>query len=104
VQRLTAVALVALGLWFAIELALLEDFSYRTVTAWVARPYTSVMLILFVIAAGYHSYLGVQVVIEDYVHGKAMKVAALLASTFAHAALTVAALFAILRVAFGSSV
>jgi succinate dehydrogenase / fumarate reductase membrane anchor subunit len=101
VQRLTAVALVLLGLWFAIELALLDDFSYRTVAAWVARPYSSVMLILFVIAAGYHSYLGVRVVIEDYVHGKGARVVALLASTFAHAALTVAALFAILRVAFG---
>jgi succinate dehydrogenase / fumarate reductase membrane anchor subunit len=101
VQRVTAVALVPLGLWFAIELLLLPDFSYASVRAWVHRPYSSVMLILFVLAAAYHSHLGVRVVIEDYVPGKGLKVLALLGSAFAHASLTIAALFAILKVAFG---
>ena len=100
-QRLTSVALVPLGLWFAIELALLPDFSYASVFAWVHRPYSSVMLILFVLAAAYHSYLGVQVVIEDYVPGKGLKVLSIMGSAFAHASLTIAAVFAILKVAFG---
>ena len=101
-QRLTAVALLPLGLWFALSLAALPDFAYGTVVAWMERPLTSILLILFVVAAGYHSYLGVQVVIEDYVSGKAAKVATLMLSTLAHAALTVAAVFAVLRIAFGS--
>lgn len=101
VQRLTAVALVPLGLWFAIELTLLPAFSYAAVFAWVHRPYSSVMLILFVLAVAYHSYLGVQVVIEDYVGGKGPKVLTIMVSAFAHAALTIATIFAILKIAFG---
>src|SRR5690606_10353944 len=99
VQRVTAVALVPLALWFAIALATLPDFSYATVVDWMQRPVTSVLLVLFVLAAGYHSYLGVQVVIEDYVHAKGAKAALVVTSTLAHAALTVAAVFAVLKVA-----
>jgi succinate dehydrogenase / fumarate reductase membrane anchor subunit len=102
-QRLTAVALIVLGLWAAVELTLLPDFSYGTVLAWVHRPYSAVMLILFVLAVGYHSYLGVQVVVEDYVASKALKVAFLMGSSLAHVGLTIAAIFAILKVAFGPS-
>lgn len=101
VQRLTAVALLPLGLWFAYALLTLPGFDYATVVAWVRRPLTSILLILFVIAAGYHSSLGVQVVIEDYVPGKGAKAAALMASTLAHVGLTIAAVFAVLRIAFG---
>jgi succinate dehydrogenase / fumarate reductase membrane anchor subunit len=100
-QRLTAVALAVLGVWVAIEAVLLPDFSYRTVYAWVHRPYSAVMLILFVLAVGYHSYLGVQVVIEDYVASKGAKVATIMGSSLAHTALSIAAIFAILKIAFG---
>jgi succinate dehydrogenase / fumarate reductase, membrane anchor subunit len=98
-QRLTAVALLLLGLWFVASLLSLEDLEYATVVAWVERPVTSILLILFVVAVGYHSYLGVQVVIEDYVHAKPLKVAALMLSAFGHFALSIAALFAILKIA-----
>ena len=102
-QRLTAVALLVLGVWAAVELLLLPDFSYGTVLAWVHRPYSAVMLILFVLAVGYHSYLGVQVVIEDYVASKAAKVATVMGSALVHTGLSIAAVFAILKVAFGPS-
>ena len=102
VQRLTAVALIPLGLWFAYELLALPGFDYATVVAWVREPITSIMLILLVVAVGYHSSLGVQVVIEDYVPGSGGKAAALMASTLAHAGLTIAAVVAVLRIAFGS--
>ena len=100
-QRLTAIALVILGLWFAISLLSLDAFDYASVVAWVHRPVTSIMLILFVLTVSYHSYLGLQVIVEDYVHAKGLKVLTLMASTFAHAGLAIAALFAILRIAFG---
>ena len=100
-QRLTAVALLPLGLWFAVSLATLPNFDYATVASWVQRPVTSILLILFVAAVGYHSFLGVQVVIEDYVAGKASRAAALMASAFAHTGLAAAAVFAVLKVAFG---
>ncbi len=101
-QRLTAIALVPLALWFACSLATLPAFDYAAVAAWVQRPVTSILLILFVGAAAYHSFLGVQVVIEDYVGGKASRPAALMASAFAHTGLAVAAVFSILKIAFGS--
>ena len=102
-QRLTAVALLLLGIWAAVELLLLPDFSYGTVLAWVHRPYSAVMLILFVLAVGYHSYLGVQVVVEDYVASKGAKVACVMGSALAHTGLSIAAIFAILKIAFGPS-
>jgi len=101
-QRLTAVALVPLALWFAYCLLTLPDFSYPAVVGWVHQPVTSILLVLFVGAAAYHSYLGVQVVIEDYVAGKSARVVMLMASAFAHTGLTVAAVFSILKIAFGS--
>jgi succinate dehydrogenase / fumarate reductase membrane anchor subunit len=101
-QRLTAVALLPLGLWFAYGLLTLPGFDYAAVAAWVREPLTSILLILMVVAVGYHSALGVQVVIEDYVTGKGLRAATLMASTLAHVALSVAAVFAVLKVAFGS--
>lgn len=101
VQRVTAVALLPLGLWFAFALLSLPGLDYATVVAWVREPTTSILLILFVIAAGYHSALGVQVVIEDYV-GRGARPATLIVSTLAHAGLTIAAVFAVLKIAFGS--
>ena len=101
-QRVTAVALVPLGLWFALSLLALPDFRYATVVGWLQQPIASILAILMVAAVGYHSALGVQVVIEDYVTGKASKAVTLIASTLAHVGLSVAAIFAVLKVAFGS--
>jgi succinate dehydrogenase / fumarate reductase membrane anchor subunit len=101
-QRMTAVALLPLGLWLAYQLLTLGSFSYASVVAWVREPVTSILLILLVVAVGYHSVLGVQVVIEDYVTGKGTRAATLMASTLAHVGLTIAAVFAVLKIAFGS--
>jgi succinate dehydrogenase / fumarate reductase membrane anchor subunit len=101
VQRLTAVALVPLGLWLLISLATLETSSYAAVVEWMQRPMTGIMLLLTVLVVVYHSYLGVQVVVEDYVGGRA-KVVTLVLSTFAHVFICVAAVYSILRVAFGA--
>lgn len=101
-QRMTAVALVPLGLWFAFELLTLQGFDYASVVAWVREPLTSILLILLVVAVGYHSALGVQVVVEDYVSGKGSRAATLMLSTLAHVGLTIAAVFAVLKIAFGS--
>ena len=101
-QRLTAVALVPLGIWFALSLGSIDLTSHAAVVAWMQRPLTAVFLLLTVITIVYHSYLGVQVVVEDYVHSQGSKVTVLILSAFAHAFLLIAALFAILKVAFGA--
>jgi succinate dehydrogenase / fumarate reductase membrane anchor subunit len=101
-QRMTAVALLPLGLWFAYELLTLPGFDHASVVAWVREPVTSLLLIFLVVAVGYHSAYGIQVVIEDYVTGKGLRAATLMASTLAHVALTIAAVFSVLQIAFGS--
>src|SRR5688500_3975435 len=70
-QRVTSVAVVLLGLWFVFSLVRMPDLSYGTVTAWMAMPLSAVLLSLLVGTTVYHSLLGVQVVVEDYVahHG-----------------------------------
>lgn len=101
-QRLTAVALIPLGLWLAFAFMALDDFSYATVVEWIRSPVTAVLLMLSVAALSYHSQLGVQIVIEDYVHAPAMKMLGLVLSSFVHVALAVAGIYAVARVSFGA--
>jgi succinate dehydrogenase / fumarate reductase membrane anchor subunit len=97
-QRVSAVALLFLGLWFAWLLAVTPDFSHAAVVAEIGRPINSILLLLLSVALGYHSYLGIQVVIEDYVHAPGLKVTTLLLSRFAHILLVAVAVFAILKI------
>ena len=93
-QRVSAVALVPLTLWFAFALLRLPSLDYETVRAWIAAGWSPVLLVLLVLTLAWHSVLGAQVVIEDYVHAKAAKLAALLASSFVHALVAAAGTFA----------
>jgi succinate dehydrogenase membrane anchor subunit len=99
VQRVTAVALIPLTAWFAISLLGKQLQSYEVMRGWLAQPWVAVFAALLVITIAWHSKLGVQVVIEDYVHGKVGKTALLLLNTFVHVAAAAAGLFAILRLA-----
>jgi succinate dehydrogenase / fumarate reductase membrane anchor subunit len=98
-QRVTAVALLPLTAWFAISLVTHALQSYEVMRGWLGQPYVAVLAILFVLTLALHSKLGVEVVVEDYVHGKGKKTALLLLSTFVHVAAAVAAVFAILVLA-----
>lgn len=100
-QRLTAVALVLLGFWFMISLATFGGWSQAALRGWIAMPHNSVLLLLLTVALAWHSKLGVQVIIEDYVHGPFIKVFSLVVSKFAHLVVLTAAVFAILRISFG---
>ncbi len=102
-QRLTAVALVALGVWFLVSLLTMSDFKQPTMRAWIGDPWNSVLLLLLGITLAYHSSLGVQVVIEDYVHGPLLKVVSLVANKFAHVVVAAVASFAVLKIAFGGA-
>lgn len=101
-QRVSAVALLVLGIWFAFSLLTLAGPGHADVIAFVEQPINSVLLLLLTISMAYHSYLGIQVVIEDYVHAPGIKVVALLVSRFAHILLAAAALFAILKIGLGA--
>lgn len=101
-QRLTAAALIPLGLWFALALAGLPDFSYDSVIAFMRAPANGILLVLVLITLSYHSQLGVQVIVEDYVHGASLKVVTIVILSFAHVAVAVAGIFAVLKIAFGA--
>ncbi len=100
-QKLTAVALIPLSLWFAVAVLGMDSFAYQPVRAWIASPLNAILLILLTLSALYHSQLGLQVVVEDYVHGST-KVVTLVLFKLAHAALAVAAVYAILIISLGS--
>ena len=97
-QRLTAVALVLLSIWFVVSLLLLPDFSYGSVREWASGLCNTALLGLFVATLCWHSQLGVQVVIEDYVHG-ALGFVAMVASAFLHVLLAVLGVLAVVRLA-----
>jgi len=97
-QRVSAIALLFLGLWIAFCLATMSGFSHADTILFVGRPINSILLLLLSVTLAYHSYLGIQVVIEDYVHAPGVKVATLIFSRFAHVLLAMAAVFAILKI------
>ena len=101
-QRVTAVALVLLGLWFAASVMLLPGMEYYIVVEFIARPMNNVLLSLTFLTSAYHSYLGVQVVIEDYVHAPGIKVVSLMLSRFAHVFVAVVSAYAMLKIGLGA--
>jgi succinate dehydrogenase / fumarate reductase membrane anchor subunit len=102
VQRLTAVALIPLSLWFVFSIARFHIADYPTMIAWLHNPYVAVALVLYFGALFYHSALGVQVVIEDYVSTEWLKIGSIVVIKLAHFALAAASIFAVLKIAFGA--
>ena len=101
-QRVTAVALVPLTLWFVIAVVRLSSADIDTVRDWVGRPLPAILLVLLLIATFWHASLGVQVVIEDYVHVDLAKLGLLIVIRLACFALAVAGVIAVLGIAFGT--
>ncbi len=101
-QRVSAVALIPLTLWFLYSLIALPVLDYATVKAWLALPISSFLAALSVTVLTHHSYLGTMVVVEDYVHGPGLKVVTLMLLRFLYVLFGGAGIFAILRVAFGT--
>jgi succinate dehydrogenase / fumarate reductase membrane anchor subunit len=100
-QRVTAVALVLLTLWFVAALVTLGSLEYAALVTWLHAPLNAVLTALLVVTVVYHSLLGVQVVIEDYV-GQGARIPALLLSRFVHIVVGAVGAFAVLRIAFGA--
>ena len=101
-QRVTAVAMVPLGLWFAFSLLGVDLGSRDELVGWISQPLTAVLLSLTTACLIYHSWLGIRVVVEDYVGSKRAKVVVLLGSSLGHAFLLTVCLFSILKIALGA--
>jgi succinate dehydrogenase / fumarate reductase, membrane anchor subunit len=99
-QRVSAVALIPLTLWFFWSLLLLPNLDYATVRTWLAVPVSALLAVLLVAVTAYHSYLGTNVVVEDYVHAHAAKLFVLVSLRFVYVLCAGAGIFAILRIAF----
>lgn len=99
-QRLSALALVPLMLWLVVSLVTLAGAEHAAVVAWLGNPLVAVLMVLMIAAGFHHAQLGMQVVIEDYVHTEWLKVASIVLVRFAAAALGVAAAFSVLKIAF----
>ncbi|MBX3568886.1 MAG: succinate dehydrogenase, hydrophobic membrane anchor protein [Rhizobiaceae bacterium] len=100
-QRLTAIANIPLTLFFLGLLISLNGAGFAETRAVLANPFVALVLLLFVVSGLYHMRLGMQVIIEDYIHGELMKLSLLLLNTFFTIAVGAAAAFALLKLAFG---
>ncbi|MBN9558611.1 MAG: succinate dehydrogenase, hydrophobic membrane anchor protein [Alphaproteobacteria bacterium] len=100
-QRLSAIGLVPLTLWFVAAIIAHTGADYPTFTAWMRNPVTSILMTLLLIGLFYHAALGLQVIIEDYVHSGA-KFVALVVVRLGCFALGVTGILATLRIALSS--
>jgi len=101
-QRTTAVALIALGIWFVVLVLGLVHGDYAAARATVAKPWNAVLLIAFLVTMFWHAVLGMQVVIEDYVHTHWKEITLLVAIKFIAVLCVLAGTLAVLRIALGA--
>lgn len=97
-QRLTAVALIPLSLWFVAFLLKLPVLTGSELVAWLTLPWNSILLLAYLWAALYHGMLGLQVVVEDYVHGHWLKLTGLVLLSLGFSLLAVTALWSVVRI------
>tara|TARA_R110002167_G_scaffold26541_1_gene91421 strand:- start:1051 stop:1431 length:381 start_codon:yes stop_codon:yes gene_type:complete len=102
VQRVSGVALIPLALWFVFAVTSVIGADLATFKAWVGTHYNPLLLVLLIGCMFYHAQLGLQVIIEDYVHGEAVKLTSLIVMKFAAVLLAGSAVFAVIRLTFGS--
>ena len=100
-QRITAVALIPLVAWFAISLIMMSGADYAVVRAWIGSPAVMVLLTLTIVIGLHHGQLGMQEVVEDYVHSEGVKLALIVLLRFVAVFFGLAAIVAILRIGFG---
>jgi succinate dehydrogenase / fumarate reductase, membrane anchor subunit len=99
-QRMTALANVPLGLAFVIIFTGLLGAPHAAFVATFKNPLVALLLLLFVVSGVIHMKLGMQVIIEDYVHAEGRKIALLIANTFFAIVIGAACCFAVLKMAF----
>ena len=100
-QRVSAIALVPLTLWFVIALVAHTGADYVAVRGWLGSPVTFGLMVLVIGATFYHAQLGLQVVIEDYIHHEGVKIGLVLLTKLASLVLALSAIIALLIIAFG---
>jgi succinate dehydrogenase / fumarate reductase membrane anchor subunit len=100
-ERVSAVALIPLGLWFCASLIAVAGSDRLALVTWLKSPVSAILMILTLIATFYHGALGLQVVIEDYAPGEGSRIALIVVTKLLAFLLAVAGIFAVLKLAFG---
>ncbi len=98
-QRLTALALIPLTFWLVYSLIVLAGLSRAEVLLWMQNPFNAVLLLLFLVSMFYHAYLGLEVIVQDYMHAKWLKVTALIIVQFTMIVLAALSILIVLRMA-----
>jgi len=100
-QRLSALLLIPLVLWFCLSIAFLPDASYATAISWLSSPFNAVLMIVTLISGFYHGALGIQTILEDYTSSESTHRAVLISNVllFLFAALGI---YSVLKIAFSS--
>ncbi|MBI1260418.1 MAG: succinate dehydrogenase, hydrophobic membrane anchor protein [Rhizobiales bacterium] len=101
-QRMTALALVPLAIFLLASLVAVTGADWQTAHDYVANPLSAILLLLFIGVGIVHMRLGMQVVIEDYVHGHGLKILALVANSFFAVLVGLTCIYAVLKIGFGS--
>jgi len=99
-QRMTALALIPLVLWFVASVVAMAGAEHAVFRAWAGSPVVAALLLLLIVATFYHGYLGLQVVVEDYVHHEVWKLGTLLVLKAASILLALAGVLAVLSMLF----
>jgi succinate dehydrogenase / fumarate reductase membrane anchor subunit len=101
-MRVTSIALVPLTVWFVVCVIKLAGADRAALVAWLHNPVSAVLMVLLLAATFYHSALGLQVVIEDYVHGEGAKLGLVIALRLLHVLLAALGIFAVLKLALAA--
>ncbi|MGS1015950.1 succinate dehydrogenase, hydrophobic membrane anchor protein [Allosphingosinicella humi] len=100
-ERLTSVSTLILFVWFIVSLLRLPSLEHDIVTSWLAAPLVAVPMLLLIVSTFWHLKLGLQVVIEDYVHEDGLRLFSITLLNFFAIALGALAFFSVLKIAFG---
>ncbi|AHC73637.1 succinate dehydrogenase, hydrophobic membrane anchor protein [Candidatus Endolissoclinum faulkneri L5] len=100
-QRITAIVLVPFILWFVISVVSLTKMDYASARDWIGSTSVAITLISLIILSFYHAQLGLQVIVEDYVHTKSARLAILVLMKCALIFVVISAIFAVLKIALG---
>lgn len=98
-ERVSSVAMVVLGLWFICAVITNHHMTFTEALLWLSSPFNAVMMILLVIVSVHHAVMGVQVVVEDYVHNEGLKIVTLVLMKLFYYGLAVLGVFSILQIA-----
>ncbi|HEY0446665.1 MAG TPA: succinate dehydrogenase, hydrophobic membrane anchor protein [Allosphingosinicella sp.] len=101
-ERLTSVSTLILFVWLLVSLLRLPSLDHETVTGWLASPLAAVPMLLLIVSTFWHLKLGMQVVIEDYVHEEGLKLFSIVLLNFFAIALGATAFFSVLKIAFAA--